>query len=83
MACSWSRRTRAARSEGKTADMAREMVCHGSNDDATAVVAGRREGEAERYGAPVPMGAKVEELDEGALLLVLLFDMTTELRRRG
>lgn len=59
------------------------MVCHGSSRSARVwlviELVGRRDGEVESGGFPVPMGARLDELAE-----VLVFELTTiELRRRG
>ena len=66
--------------------MASVIVCHGSESRRlgtvrSALLEGRREGDAESVGVAVPMGARLEEgcgeeaLDDDV--------MTTELRRRG
>lgn len=63
------------------------IVCQGSPD----MVAGAegtvdevsREGEAERVGVAVPIGAKLEGCDDDELFVALPLEMTTELLRRG
>ena len=42
-----------------------------------------REGEAERVGVAVPMGAKLDGWEDEELFVALPLDMTTELLRRG
>lgn len=68
------------------------IVCQGSEASKrwetvmSGLLFGRLEGEAERVGAAVPIGARLDEEwcgKEVLLLFEFAFEITTELRRRG